>query len=191
MAARRARRAAILAKYQGGSSTTSSQVNTPDRGVTPCSTVQPMVQRLTIEDPAISREPSVFQQEGEPVSAATRTASRSASPVAEDLGNNVFDLAKEGPEEESAPAAKAPEDGEQVSAADYDPSLDRREDEARRVGAWRPDGGSKEEPMDVDVVEEEIIEEAEDDEVEDMFAIVTSAPKKKVAVKKTVRSLCL
>lgn len=67
--------------------------------------------------------------------------------------------------------------GEQVSAADYDPSLDRREDEHKRV--W----GTKDQHADVEMIEEE---EEEEEDVDDMFAVATSDKKvkkvKRVAV---------
>lgn len=67
--------------------------------------------------------------------------------------------------------------GEQISAADYDPSLDRREDEGKRVLP----------PAKVEEIE--IEEEEEEDDVDDMFAVATSDKKPKVKrVKKvTVR----
>ena len=107
-----------------------------------------------------------------------RRASRSASPAPD-----IFELAKGG--EEGGAQAEAQEqakrDGarEQVSAADYDPSLDRREDEQRRVR------GAKEE-LNQDV---EMIEEDEDDmdDVDDMFAVFATDKKKKVKkVKKII-----
>ena len=55
------------------------------------------------------------------------------------------------------------EGGEQVSAADYDPSLDRREDEQKRI--WNP-------AQSVEELEEE------EEEVDDMFAV--AAPEKQV-----------
>jgi serine/threonine-protein kinase PRP4 len=68
---------------------------------------------------------------------------------------------------------------DQISAADYDPSLDRREDEQRRV--------LKDEPMNVETIEEEEDEEEEDD-VDDMFAAAITEKKRK-KVKKVV--VCL
>ncbi|KIJ25950.1 hypothetical protein M422DRAFT_38427 [Sphaerobolus stellatus SS14] len=185
MEERRRRRAAILAKYaREKAAMTPSSTSTPDRGVTPSAAVQPLVQRLTIEDQTGSRESSVIHQETGTASATVRSNSRSASPThAEDMGHNLFDLTKDGSEEQADKITK--EDGEQISAADYDPSLDRREDEARRVGIWngQAKANGKEDKMDVDVVEEEVTDE-EDEDVEDMFAIATSEPKKKKKVKK-------
>ncbi|KAJ7184606.1 kinase-like protein [Mycena filopes] len=61
----------------------------------------------------------------------------------------------------------------QVNAADYDPSLDRREDEVRRVmGHVAPGPG-------VEQVVEEDEEEEEEDEVDDMFAFAGAKPKTK------------
>ena len=94
----------------------------------------------------------------------------------------MFSLAK-GDDEEQV-QAKAQEQngaGEQISAADYDPSLDRREDEHKRV--W----GAKEEPVDVEMVEEE--EEEEEEDVDDMFAIATTEKKKVKKVKRVVVSV--
>jgi len=68
---------------------------------------------------------------------------------------------------------------EQISAADYDPSLDRREDEERRVR------GVKEEPADDVVVVEE--EEIEEEDIDDIFAAVTSDKKKVKKVKRVTR----
>ncbi len=97
-----------------------------------------------------------------------QTASASPTP-------DTFALAK-GDEEEEV-QAKAQEDGvgEQVSAADYDPCLDRREDEHKRV--W----GTKEEPQDIEMIEEE-----EEEDVDDMFAVATTTEKKKVKKVKRV-----
>jgi len=63
---------------------------------------------------------------------------------------------------------------DQISAADYDPSLDRREDEQRRV--------LKDEPMNIETIEEE---EEEEDDVDDMFAVASTVKKRK-RVKKVV-----
>lgn len=88
-----------------------------------------------------------------------------------------FELEKDGDTE--ANQAKLPTQGganEQISAADYDPSLDRREDELKRF---------HDEPIKVDEEEEfEDVEEVEEEEViEDMFALEPVIKK----VKKTKR----
>ncbi|KIL68448.1 hypothetical protein M378DRAFT_120517, partial [Amanita muscaria Koide BX008] len=126
LAARRARRQAIIAKYAGtsdasGSSSavqpppTSSSYSDPlssqkhDRSSTPA---QPVAVEHTLVDEVSQRERT------------ERRESMSASPTPRD-----FTLAEEGTE---AKLQVGNEGGEQVSAADYDPSLDRREDEQKR-----------------------------------------------------------
>jgi serine/threonine-protein kinase PRP4 len=108
-----------------------------------------------------------------------RRESQSASPAPD-----IFELAKGGEEEGAQAEAQeqAKRDGarEQISAADYDPSLDRREDEQRRVR------GTKEElNQDVEMIEEE-------EDVDDMFAVFVADKKKKTKkMKKVVVSLLL
>jgi serine/threonine-protein kinase PRP4 len=112
-----------------------------------------------------------------------RRESQSASPA-----SDMFELAKGGEEEGAQAEAQeqAKRDGarEQISAADYDPSLDRREDEQRRVR------GTKEvSNQDVEMIEEEEgAEEEGDDDVDDMFAVAV-ADKKTKKVKKVKVSL--
>ncbi|CDO71940.1 hypothetical protein BN946_scf184940.g87 [Trametes cinnabarina] len=168
LAARRARRQAILAKYAAISSANVSQGPSPSPG--PSSAVEPPP-----ETPDVSNLPSQAQSLiGTPSRAdsvradsiapeARRTASVSPTP-------GSFSLAK-GDGEEQVQVQNAV--GEQVSAADYDPSLDRREDEQKRV--W----GVKDDPNDVEMEEEE-------DDVEDMFAIATSEKRVK-KVKRVVK----
>jgi hypothetical protein len=60
-------------------------------------------------------------------------------------------------------ATPPPGAAEQISAADYDPSLDRREDEGKRLGA-------------IEITE---VEAEDDEEMDDMFAIGTPEKKKK------------
>jgi serine/threonine-protein kinase PRP4 len=87
----------------------------------------------------------------------------------------AFDLSKaaDAGNAQSAVSAQAAQAGAaEQSAADYDPSMDRREDEQRRL---REDA-----PMAVDVdaeVEEEVTDD-EDDDVDDMFALLEEKPKK-------------
>jgi serine/threonine-protein kinase PRP4 len=92
--------------------------------------------------------------------------------------SGAFELAKDDEEEDAQVKVQAQNDGsEQISAADYDPSLDRREDEQRRVRV-------KDEPIpEVETIEEE----EEEDDVEDMFAMPTSEKKPK-KVKKVIVS---
>ncbi|KAI0312331.1 hypothetical protein OF83DRAFT_1018835, partial [Amylostereum chailletii] len=93
----------------------------------------------------------------------------------------IFELAKGDEDGVQAEAdAEARRAGnQQVSAADYDPSLDRREDEQRRVR-----GVKEEVDPDVEMIVEE--EEEEDDDLDDMFAVATTEKKKKKKVKKIV-----
>jgi serine/threonine-protein kinase PRP4 len=111
------------------------------------------------------------------VGPSNRRESQSASPAPD-----IFELAKGGEEEGAQAEAQeqAKRDGarEQISAADYDPSLDRREDEQRRVR------GAKED-LNQDV---EMIEEEEEEDVDDMFAVSVADKKKKVRkVKKVIK----
>jgi serine/threonine-protein kinase PRP4 len=181
MAARRARRAAILAKYSVNASSTSLPQQSSPRDITPSTSVQPLVQDLTIEDRNGHHKRPSLDHEADAVH-HIQTASRSASPASQPNGEDDFSLTKEGAEEESAveAGARVPSEGEQVSAADYDPSLDRREDEQRRARGL----GAKVEPQEdaIDIIEE--VTEEEDEDVDDMFAIITSEPntKKKVRV---------
>lgn len=94
--------------------------------------------------------------------------SSSVSPTPRD-----FALAKDGEQEGESRTENA--SGEQISAADYDPSLDRREDEYKRFGDKIPNAAT---------VEEEVEEE---EDVEDMFA-VASSDKKVKKVKKIIVS---
>ena len=99
--------------------------------------------------------------------------SQSASPAPD-----IFELAKGG-EEEGAQAEAQEQlkrDGarEQVSAADYDPSLDRREDEQRRVRGAN---------QDVEMIEED----EEEEDVDDMFALFATDKQNKIKkVKKVI-----
>ena len=106
--------------------------------------------------------------EGVTADGVGRRDSASASPTPKD-----FTLAKD--EEGEAPVENA--GAEQVLAADYDPSLDRREDERKRFG-------DKARPLEIDEEEEEAEEE---EDVDDMFAVAFAekkpAKKKKVIVR--------
>jgi serine/threonine-protein kinase PRP4 len=76
--------------------------------------------------------------------------------------NDIFNLVKDNDEEDAQVKVQAQDsNSEQISAADYDPSLDRREDERRRVLAVK----------DKSMPEVETVEEEEEEEdVDDMFA---------------------
>ena len=96
-----------------------------------------------------------------------------------------FELSKDeemGDKEEKVQAEH--DSGEQISAADYDPSLDRREDEQRRTL-----GAQNYHTNDAEIVEEEEVEEVDEDEdVDDMFAALTGERKVK-KVKRVVVSI--
>lgn len=98
-------------------------------------------------------------------------------------GPAEFLLAKDDEQEDAQVKRHAANAGaEQVSAADYDPSLDRREDEQKRFGK-----GDDGEMMVLTVDEDEgVIEEEED--VDDMFAVAMSDGQKikKIKKRKTV-----
>jgi serine/threonine-protein kinase PRP4 len=90
----------------------------------------------------------------------------------------AFELAKDDEQEDAQVKVQAQNgNAHQISAADYDPSLDRREDEQRRV--------YKDEPMDVETIEEE---EEDEDDVDDMFAVSSTVKKKIKTVKRVVVS---
>ncbi|KAI0628855.1 kinase-like protein [Trametes polyzona] len=175
LAARRARRQAILAKYAGINSAQASQGPTPSPG--PSSAIQPPP-----ATPDVSNFPSQAQSVMGTPTRSESVRADSARPEARQTASvsptpGTFSLAK-GDEEEEVQAKAQNGAGEQVSAADYDPSLDRREDEQKRV--W----GVKDQQPDVEVVEEEEVEE--EDDLDDMFAIATSEKKVK-KVKKVAK----
>ncbi|KAH9939438.1 kinase-like domain-containing protein [Amylocystis lapponica] len=177
LAARRAKRQAILAKYTGIASIGTSQGASPSPG--PSSAVEPPTAVSTVSNPAsqthsVIGTPGVSEPErkGNDIIGKRESVSVSPTPAA-------FALAKEGEEEEVQAKAQAQNViHDQISAADYDPSLDRREDEQKRVRAV------KNEPQDVQMIEEE---EEEDDDVDDMFAVITSDKKKVKKVKKVIK----
>lgn len=103
----------------------------------------------------------------------------SASPIPDS-----FSLAKDG-DSQDAQVKNQDGNGEQVSAADYDPSLDRREDEKKLAMG----NGHHPEANDVEIVEEEV-EEEEDDDVDDMFAVDKPEKKKVKKVKRVLVSPC-
>ena len=92
-----------------------------------------------------------------------------------------FTLAKEGDDGSVGPPDQAGD--EQFLAADYDPSLDRREDERKRFG---------DQPVEVlEEEEEEEIEEIEEEEdIDDMFSVALDKPKVKKVRKVKVSTIC-
>lgn len=191
LAARRAKRQAILAKYAGISSAALSQGVSPSPG--PSSAVEPPP-----TSPALSNTASQsYSPHTTP--AANRSVSVSVI-ISESLAHQSIFLMNTVGKRESVSVSPTPgafslakdqgadgqvkgqvQDGthEQISAADYDPSLDRREDEKRVLGV-------KDEPMEDTQVVEEVVDE--EDDVEDMFAIATTE-KKSRKVKKVVVSI--
>ncbi|KAA1475862.1 kinase-like protein [Dentipellis sp. KUC8613] len=177
LAQRRAKRQAILAKYAGISSVNTAGAS-PSPG--PSSAVQPPQTPLSVSN-TVSQSHSIDgTPDVEVVDSQSqwfkRAVSASASPTPAD-----FDLAKQAEEEETQVEAQAEarRDGEheQISAADYDPSLDRREDEERRVRGAEP-------AQDVEMIEEE---EEEEEDLDDMFAVASTEKKKVKKVKKVVK----
>lgn len=182
-AARRARRQALLAQYQD----TAAASTPPSGGASapapileggPSSTNPPShTQEPPISDHITQNgagEPDVSQDTGARQSSACRwlLSLIYLSPLGtpeETSSQGDFSLAKvteEGP---------AQDESEQISAADYDPNQDRRDEELRRVKQAEPLPSNA---MEVDV-EEEVEEEVEDeDDVDDMFAAIADKPKK-------------
>jgi serine/threonine-protein kinase PRP4 len=184
LAARRAKRQAILAKYAGVASVNTTEAS-PSPG--PSSAVQQPPPSAVVSDPQSQHHSIVVENDAGPASRdismgppliPDQRGSQSASPAPD-----VFELAKGGEEEgaqaEAQEQMKREGDREQVSAADYDPSLDRREDEQRRVR-----GAHDELIQDVEMIEEE---EEDDDDVDDMFAVSVEDKKKVKKVKKVVK----
>ena len=200
LAARRAKRQAILAKYAGVASVNTTEAS-PSPG--PSSAVQQPPPSAVVSDPQSQHHSIVGENGAGPASRdmsvgpsrehlessssnyvnnfaiPDQRGSQSASPTPD-----VFELAKGGDEEgaqaEAQEQAKREGAREQMSAADYDPSLDRREDEQRRVR-----GAHEELSQDVEMIEDEE-EEEEDDDVDDMFAVSVEDKKRVKKVKKVV-----
>jgi serine/threonine-protein kinase PRP4 len=193
LAARRAKRLAILAKYSGAASVEQSL----SPGLGHSSAVQPPQSVAPVSDPMFRAQsspgPSGMASESRSVRPsgelfttgpatcslacyAGHALSRSSSPTP-----GGFDLEKHDEEEDAQVKVQAQNGGtEQISAADYDPSLDRREDEQKRVR----DGPG---PADAEV---EMVEEEEEEEeyVDDMFAVVLGEKKTKKVKRVVVRS---
>lgn len=198
LAARRAKRLAIMAKYAGISSATASQAASPSPG--PSSAVEPppavssvsdnvsqphsaveipttLVAELKIQNGNASElfRNSIFR--GHllifPLLGKRESVSTSPTPAG-------FSLAKESELEADAKTQEQGGDRDQISAADYDPSLDRREDEQRRVRV-----GVDEPKADLVIIEEEV---EEDEDVDDMFAVATTAKKVRKVTKVVVSS---
>lgn len=179
LAARRAKRLAILAKYESAETTPSSGISSAVQPAPPVSSVSDPISQTNSSDglPAIDLNEdapsklSVSECVNELILCIDKR--ESASPSAEE-----FALVKEGDEEDAQVKAQAQNDtGEQISAADYDPNQDRREDEGKRIREVKP------EDDDVEMIEEEGEDE---DDVDDMFAMATTVRKVKKVKKVTV-----
>ncbi|KAJ6567082.1 kinase-like domain-containing protein [Mycena capillaripes] len=186
LAERRARRAAILARHAGSASNSN-----------PGSTGPLNAASTSVSTPAevsVNGSPAPQPQNGHGPSSLAKPPSRSPSPGQDqEQEQEQFTLAK--PDSPGKPSAASKseaqhqpgtqqeeEDGQaQVNAADYDPSLDRREDEFRRV---QGQGAQPAPSLPVADEEEEEEEEEEEDEVDDMFAFASTKTKKKTGKKK-------
>lgn len=104
---------------------------------------------------------------------------RSISGTPEESADPEFSLEKAADKRAALDDAKQQVDGEQVSAAEYNPDQDRLDEQKRRGQTDAPGNSDK---MDVDEEEEEVEEEAEDDDVDDMFAAIMEKPEKTVSV---------
>jgi serine/threonine-protein kinase PRP4 len=176
--ARRARRVAILAKYQAGQAANQSTAT----GIG-------SLALHSVVDKAISRAESLATPP--PSTPFTMDTGAAPSPTAETQEDGQFVLSKDasGPslplEDALDPGAQADGGVEGVAAADYDPSPDMREDSRRAAvlanNAAIADGG------------ESSYEEGDaDEDIDDMFAIDDEAekkPKKKKRVTKVSHSL--
>lgn len=118
---------------------------------------------------------TAMPSEGSSLPAASRDFSTSPKT---DRDQTAFELGKA---DDNAAAIIPPRDrlpAQEMSAAEYDPNMDRALDHEREVKLM--DGAPQEEiSRSDDNSEYEEIEFTDDDEVDDMFAIVDEAPKKK------------
>ncbi|KAG8963570.1 U4/U6 small nuclear ribonucleoprotein prp4 [Tulasnella sp. 419] len=168
IAQRRARRQAILAKYN-------STASTPSGGPleTHTNTTSP-IEQSAVQEPensAQKRSPSVENKKDEQTGDGT--------PLQE--SRDDFSLLKVEGDDTNTNGAAAGDPSEQFSAADYDPNLDRREDEEKRIkNQISEPAANGDQAMDMD--EEEEVEDEEDD-LDDMFAL--DKPKKTKKVKRS------
>ncbi|KAF7777722.1 hypothetical protein Agabi119p4_3794 [Agaricus bisporus var. burnettii] len=169
IAARRAKRQAILAKYSGQASQNASPSPMPGNSVD-----SPLASSAILGSTSPPREIRA------PVSSGSQMNGHRDSSPSKSPEPTEFALAK-GEEDDSGAPEREGADGVQVLAADYDPSLDRREDEQKRIrDTVHPKGGA---------IEEEEVEEEVEDDVDDMFAVAMGDKKPrrvtKVSKKKT------
>ncbi|KAL0062659.1 U4/U6 small nuclear ribonucleoprotein prp4 [Marasmius tenuissimus] len=170
LASRRAKRQAIMAKYAGIASASGSAGQSGQNSATQ----EHRPSTPSNQDSNPSRVPRNKAHNG----VAFKRGSLSPSPS---VGQDDFALAKDDEDKSSELKAQIEEHTNiQVSAADYDPSLDRREDEQKRVNA-----PVKDEHDDIEEIE---VEEDDEDDMDDMFAVTTAPKVKKTrTVKKVVK----
>lgn len=185
LAARRARRQAIMAKYAGLDSNAASPSPGPTSAVEPPHALPAVSDTVTQPTSATETPVSPWVENGEEnVSQSELCVTARRSGTHRILGKResmsasptpaAFSLAKDGEEEQQVTARILDDANEQVSAADYDPNVDHREDEEKRARAV------VDEPREVEMIEEE----EEEDEVDDMFAVLTTDKKKVKKVRK-------
>ncbi|EAU80755.2 CMGC/DYRK/PRP4 protein kinase [Coprinopsis cinerea okayama7 len=208
LAERRARRAAIKAKYEGSRSVVDTAPGTPNPATgsqalstisttapsasgTPSGVVNEAMSKVTLAGdpgtPTVSTPGPEFLQRG------------SASPPPTSAADQNFELAKDGEDDakrgEIIANAAEPAGGDQINAADYDPSLDRREDERKRFGVDQAANGTNHHvngqsgsAIDVDMEDEdeddEADEESEEEDLDDMFAVALGGDEEKPKKKK-------
>ncbi|TFK24621.1 kinase-like protein [Coprinopsis marcescibilis] len=209
LAERRARRAAIKAKYTGsrGSLVADTEPATPNAGSGPSSVVLPTPTLSTtvsangtpsgVVNDALARVSLLGDQDASVASAVTPQRV-SASPPPDSAAHPDhtfgFELAKNGDNDSDknrliantdAPSGVAVT-GEQISAADYDPSLDRREDERRRFGVENGKAWPSADITDVDMENgceddevDDTEEQTDEEDLDDMFAVVFDDEKPK------------
>jgi serine/threonine-protein kinase PRP4 len=105
--------------------------------------------------------------------------SASASPAPDGDAFALSKLEEEGDVERAAQNENAASGAQEQSAADYDPSMDRREDESRRVRGEIPANAPNINGDIVMVDDEGDMEEEEEEDVDDMFALATDEKQKK------------
>ncbi|KAG9008605.1 U4/U6 small nuclear ribonucleoprotein prp4 [Tulasnella sp. JGI-2019a] len=174
IAARRAKRQAILAKYNSSARTSSDTL--PAANVPKHDPIEPELGQLpsSAQVQAVSHSAEAVPSTPE---SGMVTPEQTSEPPQDFSLTKDHRSGEDNNEQTSKPLVQ--QDSEQISAADYDPSQDRREEEMRRVKAIDArddhtmdiDGGAGED-------DEEEVEEEEDD-VDDMFAIIEDKPKQK------------
>jgi serine/threonine-protein kinase PRP4 len=191
LAARRAKRLAILAKYSNQPTPDPSHTGTPRSGTS--SAVPPPPSSVSVSDKLsqinraeppspLSPTTPAFDRKSPPSPPPSQPSLTSHSPAKRESVSaspepNGFTLAKDGDGRTQDTSQTQNEGGEQVSAADYDPNQDRREDEGKRIHDI---------DNHADDVEMVVEEEYEEDDLEDMFAVTTTEKKKVKKIRRVV-----